>query len=255
MMHRILVCGGLIMCAATHTYAFRPFDSTDAAVAEAGRCEIELGPVGYLSESGEHVLVAPAVILNFGISNRWEVVIEGKNTWSLSAVATGGSNLRDNAASVKGILRRGVLQDRTGASIAVEISTLLPAGGDERGVGQAITGIVSQRWSEVTVHLNGTLAVTRSHDLGAALGMIIEGPAQWTVRPVGELTFERETDANIAALVGAIWNVREHLSVDLGWRTRTRGPVSHEFRAGMTFSFEMRGSQSNVLTRGSRTWL
>ncbi|HET9830598.1 MAG TPA: hypothetical protein VFP91_02765 [Vicinamibacterales bacterium] len=234
-----------MLSAATHAYAFRPFDSTDAAVAEAGRCEIELGPVGYLSEVDERVLVAPALILNFGISGRWEVVVEGKNTLPLDDVASGGSSLRDNAASVKGILRRGILQDRTGASVAVEISTLLPAGTGERGIGQAFTGIVSQRWLGATLHVNGTLALTRAHEFGAAGGLIIEGPARWTVRPVGELVIERATDTDISALIGAIWDVHEHLSIDTGWRTRARGSVSHEFRAGMTFSFDMRGSQSD----------
>jgi hypothetical protein len=239
----------LILMTATHTYAFRPFDSTDAAVAEAGRCEIELGPVGYLSEPGSRVLVAPAVILNFGVSDRWEIVIEGKNTWPIDNVGAGGLNLRDNAASVKGILRRGSLQDRPGASVAIEISTLLPAGDDERGVGQAFTGIVSQRWTGGTVHVNGTFAVSRSHELAGAGGVILEGPERWAVRPVGELLIERETDTEISTLVGAIWNAREHFSIDAGWRTRTRGPASHEFRAGMTFSFQMRGSDSNGPTR------
>ena len=245
MIARLLVCGSLILCAATHAYAFRPFDSTDAAVAEGGRCEIELGPVGYLSETDDRVLVAPAVVLNFGINNRWEVVIEGKNTWPLGDVATSGLNFRDNAVSVKGILRRGVLQERTGPSVAVEISTLLPAGGGERDVGQAFTGIVSQRWSGLTLHVNGTVAVTRSHEFGAAGGLIVEGPSRWSVRPVGELVVEREIDTTVFALVGAIWDVREHVSVDAGWRTRARGAMSHEFRAGMTFSFDMVNGNAN----------
>jgi hypothetical protein len=240
MIARLLGCGGLILCVATPTYAFRPFDSTDAAVAEAGRCEIELGPVGYRTEADGRVLVVPAVILNFGISNRWEVVIEGKNTWPLGVGAAGGLNLQDNAASVKGILRRGALQGRSGPSIAVELSTLLPARGDEHGVGQAVTGIVSQRWAAATLHINATVALTRSHDAGSALGVILEGPARWAVRPVGEVLFDREGDTTVSSLVGAIWDVREHLSVDGAWRSATTGAASREFRAGMTFSFEVR---------------
>src|SRR3954470_21675345 len=213
----MVLCGGLVFCAAAHAFAFRPFDSTDAAVAGGGRCEIQLGPVGYLAEPDGHVLVEPAVIFNFGISSRWEVVIEGKNMWPLGDVTAGGVNLRDNAASVKGILRRGDLQHRTGPSIAVEISTLLPAGGDEHGIGQAFTGIVSKRWPGLTLHVNGTVAVTRSHEFGAAGGLIIEGPSRWSIHPVGEVVIERETDARVSALLGAIWDVRDHLSVDAGW--------------------------------------
>lgn len=254
MLSRLLVCGGLILCAATRAYAYRPFDSTDAAIAEAGRCEVELGPAGYRTEGDGRVLVVPALILNFGISNRWELVIEGKNTWPSGG--SPGLNPLDNAASLKGILRRGVLQGRSGPSVAIEISTLLPSGGDgdnERGVGQAITGIVSQRWAAATLHVNGTVALARSHDFASAVGVILEGPAGWAVRPVSELVVEREDDTTISGLIGAIWEVREHVAVDAGWRTDLRGTPSHEFRAGVTFSFGLRRVGTTGPRREART--
>ena len=37
--------------------AYRPFDGTDAAVAETGDREIELGPVAYLREGAERTLL------------------------------------------------------------------------------------------------------------------------------------------------------------------------------------------------------
>jgi len=37
--------------------AYRPFDGTDAAVAETGEIEIELGPLEYLRERGERSLL------------------------------------------------------------------------------------------------------------------------------------------------------------------------------------------------------
>jgi hypothetical protein len=39
--------------------AYRPFDGTDAAVADTGDVEIELGPVEYLREGAERTLLAP----------------------------------------------------------------------------------------------------------------------------------------------------------------------------------------------------
>jgi hypothetical protein len=39
--------------------AYRPFDGTDAAVAETGEIEIELGPVEYLRAAAERMLIAP----------------------------------------------------------------------------------------------------------------------------------------------------------------------------------------------------
>src|SRR5215510_6163437 len=82
----------------TSAEAYRPFDSTDAAVAREGRCEIELGPVGYIFQPDGDLLVAPAVIFNFALSGRWEAVLEGKNMLALGDAARHTLSLRDNAA-------------------------------------------------------------------------------------------------------------------------------------------------------------
>jgi hypothetical protein len=47
--------------------AYRPFDGTDAAVADPGQLEIELQPVGRLQEGSERFLFAPDVVFNFGL--------------------------------------------------------------------------------------------------------------------------------------------------------------------------------------------
>src|SRR5262245_7448719 len=59
-------------------FAYRPFDGTDAAVAEPGEMEIELQPAGVLSSNGQRTLVAPATVLNFGLVKNWEAVFEGR---------------------------------------------------------------------------------------------------------------------------------------------------------------------------------
>ena len=46
--------------------AYRPFDGTDAAVAETGEIEIELGPVEYLRTGAERMLLAPDLRVNYG---------------------------------------------------------------------------------------------------------------------------------------------------------------------------------------------
>jgi hypothetical protein len=48
--------------------AYRPFDGTDAAIAEPGQVEIELGPAQYLQIGSERTLVAPTVVFNYAIS-------------------------------------------------------------------------------------------------------------------------------------------------------------------------------------------
>jgi hypothetical protein len=61
----------------TQAFAYRPFDGTDAAVAESGQLEIELGPAEFLWEGSDRTLVAPNLRLNYGFSERWEFVLEG----------------------------------------------------------------------------------------------------------------------------------------------------------------------------------
>jgi hypothetical protein len=58
--------------------AYRPFDGTDAAVAETGEMEIELGPVEYLRGGAERTLLAPDLRINYGFIPGWEAALEGK---------------------------------------------------------------------------------------------------------------------------------------------------------------------------------
>ena len=44
-------------------HAYRPFDTTDAAVAHAGELEFEIGPVGYLRTGSAPFLVAPSAVV------------------------------------------------------------------------------------------------------------------------------------------------------------------------------------------------
>src|SRR6516225_4765457 len=60
------------------SFAYRPFDSTDAAVADVGQLETELGPAQFRRSNEERTLIAPAYILNYGFAKDWEVVLEGR---------------------------------------------------------------------------------------------------------------------------------------------------------------------------------
>ena len=48
-------------------HAYRPFDGTDAAVAKEGELEVELQRAGAARTNGQTTLIAPAVVLNFGL--------------------------------------------------------------------------------------------------------------------------------------------------------------------------------------------
>src|SRR3954462_3714997 len=106
--------------AATPACAYRPFDGTDAAVADPGKMEVELQPAGGLHDESGTTLIAPATRLNFGVID----------------------------------IRPGVLQDKTGPSIATEFGVLLPDSIGQTTFGASAAWIVSQRWDSGAIHLN-----------------------------------------------------------------------------------------------------
>ncbi len=231
----------LSMAQASAALAYRPFDGTDADVAKPGEFELELGPVGRLREGGRRFLVAPAAVANLGLPGEREVVIEGQREVARQAEpGESHSALVDDGVFIKQVLRNGVLQEASGPSVATEYGVLLPDVHGEHGTGLSVAGIVSQRTDAATVHLNGALAVTRDHEPDAFLGVILEGPYSWKVRPVAEVFTERARAADRidSALVGAIWRVREDLSLDAGVRSaRAGGEAVHELRIGLTWTF------------------
>jgi hypothetical protein len=223
--------------------AYRPFDATDASVADTGELEFEFGPFGYLRGADAQFLIAPALIVNWGFSQGWELVLEGRNFIQFEdhrrAVR---ASLVDTALSVKSVLRDGCLQDGSGPSIAAELSMLLPTIHGESGIGAAGTLIVSQRWAAATVHLDSSIALNRAARFVLLESAIIEGPYDWVVRPVAELSIGREIalETFFAALLGIIWRVDDSLSFDLAARTeRVDDVVAYEARVGLTWGFPL----------------
>jgi hypothetical protein len=221
-------------------WAYRPFDGTDAAVAAPGELEIELQPAGRLREGGNTTLVAPATVINYGMSEGWEAVFEGQGQTPLSP--SGPTSLTSTGAFLKHVIQPGSLQDKPGPSIATEFGMLLLDSTGSSGVGASLAGIVSQRWDWGTIHLNAETALTRDHHADVFLGGIIEGPSKWSIRPVAEFFYEREfgQSETISGLVGLIWRVRDNLSFDVGLRhALTNGHPVNEVRAGLTFGFPL----------------
>jgi hypothetical protein len=65
--------------AITPAAAYRPFDGTNAAVADPGKMEVELQPAGRLRDESGTALIAPATRFNFGLRQGWEAVVETKS--------------------------------------------------------------------------------------------------------------------------------------------------------------------------------
>lgn len=237
-------------CAVTGSrvsFAYRPFDSTDASVAAPSRLELELGPVGYVRDGHANVLVAPAVIANVGVVPNWEAVLQARNLVRLDHLQGEATvELVDTGLFLKGVLRQGTLQGATGPSLATEFGALLPTVHGDRGAGATWNGILSQAWPAATIHVNTAATLTRAQRFDLFAGAILEGPQAWTVRPAVEVFVEREFGAvlTVSTLLGAIWRVREDLSFDVGLRRARldRREVS-ELRAGFTWGFPLERPQ------------
>jgi len=240
-----LVAGFLVaaclVTAPPRAHAYRPFVSTDAAVADARELEIELGYVTLRRERGENTFLLPSLILNYGLWRDVELVGE----FRVARTPNGDVNLIDPALFVKAVVKEGVLQERDGVGIAVEAGPLLPSTvrGDD-GVGFEATGIASARVATLTVHLNLGGGVDRSAARPFGVwGMIGEVPVQPGLRVVGEVSGEsvRGERANNSALLGVIW---QPSSRNIYWdaavrRGITRGAPDWEVTTGVTFGFAL----------------
>src|SRR5690242_21536979 len=104
-------------------WAYRPFVSTDAAVADVKEMEIELGYLHWEREKGNTTFFSPKVVLNYGVIHNFEVVGE----FAVEEPGHGAARLVDAALSVKAVLKEGVLQEKDGISFAIEAGPLLPS--------------------------------------------------------------------------------------------------------------------------------
>jgi len=166
-------------------------------------------------------------------------VVDFKDFVGLQSVA-GQPRMRllDTDIFLKGILRRGTLQGESGVSIALEAGPLLPELGGTRGLGAQANLITSYRWEALSLHLNTSAALTRDHQLDGFVSLILEGPHDWAVRPVGEIYADHEfgNDTTYSALAGAIWQVRDGLALDAAVRYAAQpGNNDVEVRFGLTW--------------------
>jgi len=230
--------------------AYRPFDGTDAAVADVNETEVELQPFGYERIGSQSSAIAPFVVYNYGFADRWEAVLQTE----VQSPITGGGILGNNMPSVaatgaflKYVIQPGVLQGQSGVSIATEFGPLLPGINADPGVGFSWAGIVSQRWDWGTAHFNVETNLTRDHQAEVFLDVILEGPRDWKVRPVFETFYDKvwnESETR-SVLLGAIWQVDKDLSLDAAYRYAIEnGRAINEIRAGVTFAFKEEGDKT-----------
>lgn len=240
--------------------AYRPFDGTDADVADFGEFELELGPVHYYQVRKNPYLLAPATVLNLGILPRFELVADFKNRVPLNPQnGEAGFAFTDIDLLLKAVLRRGVLQDERGPSIAMELGPLLPAVHDKSGFGGSLNVIVSEQFDWLVLHLNDQAALTRGAlHFDWFTSLIIEGRVGGAVRPVAELYWEHDAAIKTntySALAGAIWAPRKGLDFDVGLRAASQeGDAAFEARLGLTWAFEVWSSDASESKEARARW-
>lgn len=226
--------------------AYRPFDGTDADVAEEGEFELELGPAHYYRAGSDSFLIAPAAVLNFGILPRVELVFDVKDFVAQRHFGPGSrAALLGTDVLLKWLVREGELQGKSGLSLAFEGGVLTPELGGVSGYGAELTAILSQRWPALTLHFNEQVGLSREHELDLFSSLIAEGPAAWPVRPVSELFVERASVGPLARslLFGFIWPAASNLGLDSGLRVaRENAQRVLEVRLGFTWAIALFGA-------------
>ena len=219
-------------------WAYRPFVSTDAAVAEPKEVEIELGYFNLDRTHGQNTISTPHVVLNYGVAKNLELVAE------FNLEVSPDVELADPSVSLKGVLKEGVLQDKPGLSVAVEAGPLLPSSlAGERHVGFEAIGIVSGKLEPVTVHVNGGGGLDRTGELFGVWGVIGELPVHPKLRLVAEVNGQSTQGAppNNSALLGLIWQpTAKNLFLDAGVRHGiSRAAPDWQFTLGLTYGFSL----------------
>ena len=221
--------------------AIRPFDGTDASVADAGTVEFEMGPVDWIGVGGGEDALAPLAVVSIGVARDWELSAYAQPSWLLSESSGSRFALLDAALQAKRMLREGSLQGLPGPSLAVEVAALLPATELRNDFGARITPVVSQSWRGFTSHVSTSLFWTRLHEPAATGSLILEAPEiAARIHPAIEATtgWQSGLGRSWSALAALIWNPRDDLEFDLGFRLgRALDLTGREIRAGFTWSF------------------
>ena len=212
--------------------------STDAAVADPREVEIELGYFNLDRAHRENTISTPHVVLNYGVAKNLELVAE------FNLQVSPDVEITDPSLSLKGVVKEGVLQDKSGVSVAVEAGPLLPSTlPHEDSVGLGAIAIVSGKLAPVTLHVNGGGGLDRTGRGFAVWGVISELPLHSKLRLVGEVNGQSTEGErpNNSTLLGIIWQpTSRNLFLDAAVRRGiSRAAPDWQFTLGVTFGFSV----------------
>ncbi len=225
-------------------FAYRPFDGTDASVPQLHVFELEIGPVHYYREGQQDYAIAPNLVLNLGILENTELVVDASNYIALGSLEPGVArdSLLGDDILVKHVFREGSYQGKSGVSIAAEGGVLTPEIHGDSAFGASLDVITSYAWPFCAVHWNEWFEYARDQHADLFTGIIVEGSQAWAVRPVTEIFFDEHFggDQSGSVLVGAIWTASDALAFDVGVRGALVGAErASEVRAGMTWAVSL----------------
>ena len=119
-----LACLGI---AVRPAHAFRPFDGTDAHVAEPHLFELEMSPISYARMGSNRFLIAPEITLNYGTGSGFEFVLGDRRFSTVPAgtvlgqtPATGEFARRGSAVNV--VISAGTCGQASGANDLIRIA-------------------------------------------------------------------------------------------------------------------------------------
>lgn len=228
----------LLLLPASRAWGYRPFVSTDAAVAEPQEMEVELGYFNLERTNRENTFIVPKIILNYGLVKNLEIVGE----FEVAKPPEGKLQLVDPGLFLKAVLKEGVLQEKEGIGFAFEAGPLLPSTAQgARRVGFEGIGIVSGRFVPFTYHVNLGGGVDRAKGNPFAIwGVIVELLVLQNFRVVGEVNGEsvKGEPANNSGLFGFIWRPPSStVLIDAAIRRGiSSGAPDWLFTMGLTFS-------------------
>ncbi len=244
---RSLLLTFVLLLPASHAWGYRPFVSTDAAVADPQEMEIEVGYFNLERAEEANTFIIPKVVFNYGVIRDLEVVGE----FEVAKPPEEDVQLVDPGLFLKAVLKEGILQEKNGIGFAVEAGPLLPSTVQgERRFGFEGIGIFSGRLSPFTYHVNFGGGVNRAEANPFAIwGVIVELPVLSNFRLVGEVNGESVKGelANNSGLLGFIWQPpSSKVLIDLGIRKGiSSGAPDWRFTMGVTFSFPLPPSTRN----------
>lgn len=229
---------GLLLAAAP-AFAYRPFVSTDAAVADLHEVEIEMGAFTLTRTGATGAYSVPQAVYNYGVVHRVEAVAQT----SFNEAQHGPTRIGENELSVKVVAKEGFLQEKPGDSVAFETALLLPSDseGEER-TGFSETGIWSHNVYGTIFHVNAGAGIDQLRtDAFAQWGVIAERLLSRHFRIVGEINGQSQPELppNNSGLVGTLWETpKPNLFIDAGVRRGLSAEAADwQYTVGFTYGF------------------